>query len=357
MKTTLIILAGITLCGIVALGIGDRRLAARTSQETYGDTMENATKRTAAAVPDDTTLRKQLTPEQYRVTRECGTEPAFDNAYWNNHRAGIYVDVITGKPLFSSTDKFDSGTGWPSFTRPIRTQEIRELTDRSHGMVRTEVTAATSGSHLGHVFNDGPKPAGMRYCINSAALRFVPVEEMQKEGYGDLLALVTGKENAAAKRTETATFAAGCFWHVEEAFRQVPGVVDTTVGYTGGHVKNPTYEQVCTHTTGHVEAVRVVYDPSRVSYDELLAAFWRMHDPTTPDRQGPDVGPQYRSVIFYHTPAQKAAAVRAKEALEKSGKYHAKIVTHILPAVEFTRAEEYHQRYLEKQGRGSCALP
>lgn len=151
----------------------------------------------------------------------------------------------------------------------------------------------------------------------------------------------------------TATFAAGCFWGVEQAFRQVPGVIDVTVGYTGGTFENPTYEDVCSDKTGHAEAVQVEYDPEQVSYEDLLEVFWRIHDPTQRDRQGPDVGSQYRSAIFYHTPEQEAAARASKEQLEQSGRYRRAIATEIVPASRFWRAEEYHQRYLEKRRRGS----
>ena len=154
----------------------------------------------------------------------------------------------------------------------------------------------------------------------------------------------------------TATFAAGCFWGVEHTFRQVDGVTDTTVGYTGGHTENPTYREVCSGTTGHAEAVRVEYDPEVVSYDELLEVFWDCHNPTTRNRQGPDVGEQYRSVIFYHTPEQEQAARKSKKQLDESGEYDRPIVTDIRPAQEFYRAEEYHQQYLEKQGRSSCGI-
>lgn len=154
-----------------------------------------------------------------------------------------------------------------------------------------------------------------------------------------------------------ATFAAGCFWGVEATFRQVPGVLATVVGYTGGSRANPTYEDVCTDTTGHAEAVEVTYDPGRVSYEQLLEVFWSSHDPTTLNRQGPDVGTQYRSAIFYHTPEQEAAARASKERLEASGRFARPIVTEIVPATVFWRAEEYHQQYLEKRGLATCHVP
>jgi len=157
-------------------------------------------------------------------------------------------------------------------------------------------------------------------------------------------------------KTRKATFAAGCFWGVETAFREVEGVVSTSVGYTGGSTEDPTYEEVCTDRTGHAEAVEVVYDPDVVSYDELLDLFWSIHDPTTKNRQGPDVGSQYRSVIFYHDSEQEAKARARKERLQRSGLYNREIVTEIVPASEFYRAEEYHQRYFEKHGRRGCRL-
>ena len=153
-----------------------------------------------------------------------------------------------------------------------------------------------------------------------------------------------------------ASFAAGCFWGVEAAFRQVEGVLETAVGYEGGHTGDPTYEDVCTGATGHAETVEIDYDPSRVSYDQLLDVFWGNHDPTTLNRQGPDVGDQYRSAIFIHTPEQQAAATASKEKLEKSGKYKRSIVTRIQPASRFYRAEEYHQRYFEKNGLAHCRI-
>ena len=150
---------------------------------------------------------------------------------------------------------------------------------------------------------------------------------------------------------EKATFGAGCFWGVEAEFREIPGVLDTAVGFAGGKTVNPTYHDVCGGDTGHAEVCEVTFDPQKVGYERLLDAFWQMHDPTTRDRQGPDFGSQYRSVIFYHTPEQQAAAIASKAALEASGRFKRQIVTEIVPAGPFYRAEEYHQRYLEKQGR------
>ena len=155
---------------------------------------------------------------------------------------------------------------------------------------------------------------------------------------------------------EKATFGAGCFWHVEEAFRHVPGVVETAVGFMGGHTKDPTYKEVCSHTTGHAEVVQLAYDPERVTYEKLLEVFFDLHNPTTLNRQGPDVGDQYRSVVFYHTEGQRSAALSVMDKLEKSGRFRRPLVTKVQPADEFYRAEEYHQRYLEKRGLSACAV-
>jgi peptide-methionine (S)-S-oxide reductase len=157
-------------------------------------------------------------------------------------------------------------------------------------------------------------------------------------------------------KMEQATFGAGCFWGVEAAFRQIQGVTSTAVGYSGGSVDNPTYQDVCTDGTGHAEVVQVEFDPTRVSYEQLLDVFWTNHDPTTPNRQGPDVGSQYRSVIFYHTPEQKAAALASKEKLERTGRFKRPIVTEVVPAATFWRAEDYHQQYLEKRGLSTCHI-
>ena len=171
-----------------------------------------------------------------------------------------------------------------------------------------------------------------------------------------LLIAGTALAEEGAVKTEKATFAAGCFWGVESTFRQVSGVIDTQVGYTGGRTADPSYKDVCTDTTGHAEAIEIIFDPAKVSYQTLVELFFKMHDPTQVNRQGPDVGTQYRSAIFYHSPEQKVAAEAAKAALEKSGKYKKPIATQILPAGPFYRAEEYHQRYFEKNGGPACHI-
>jgi len=326
---------------------------------------EAAPEAPSAPTTEDTMTQKELQddiaaldPLQRYVTQECGTEPPFKNAYWNNHEPGLYVDVVGGDPLFLSSDKFDSGTGWPSFTKPVEPDALTEKSDRTHGMLRTEVRSADADSHLGHVFEDGPAPTGLRYCINSAALRFIPLAELEAQGYGKYLALFPAELQARAKAatttatSETALLAGGCFWGMEDILRKQPGVLDTEVGYTGGTLANPTYNDMKTGTTGHAEALRIVFDPAKTSYGALLDVFFKMHDPTTKNRQGNDLGSQYRSAIFYTSEAQKAEAERAIERAQKSGRWKRPIVTEVTPASTFWPAEGYHQDYLVRNPNG-----
>ena len=274
--------------------------------------------------------KKILTPEQYRITRQKGTEPPGACALNEETRDSVFQCVCCGTDLFKHEKKFESGTGWPSFWEPISDLNVKYVSDTSHGMRRMEVLCARCDAHLGHVFDDGPPPTGKRYCINGVALK-----------------LVLGKPKANLER---ATFAAGCFWGVESSFRELlgKGVISTRVGYTGGDFPNPTYQDVCSGKTGHAEAVEVTFDPKKISYKQLLDIFWKGHNPYRSDGQGPDIGSQYRAVIFYHTPEQRKPAEESKTALEKSkGR---EIATKILPAEEFWPAEEYHQQYYEKKG-------
>ena len=324
--------------------------AARTSRTPLTFVTMSIQDTTHYTKPTDEQLRQRLTPEQYEVTQCAATERPYVNAYDQEFRPGIYVDVVTGQPLFSSTDKYDVGCGWPAFTRPINDNLIDEHIDRSHGMERVEVRSHVGGTHLGHVFEDGPtETGGLRYCVNSASLRFVPRERMQAEGYGEYLPLL------ADTRRKEIYLAGGCFWGAEHYFRQIDGVTLTEVGYANANVPNPTYEEVCSGTTGAAETVRVVYDPDKVGLRFLLEMYFRAIDPTSLNRQGNDRGTQYRVGIYY---VDKADESVAREVMADQQRHIARpIVVELRPLANFYKAEAYHQDYLNKNPGGYCHLP
>jgi len=307
--------------------------------------------------------REKLSDQEFYILRENGTERAYTGDLLDNKDEGLYVCGACKLPLFDSKTKFDSGTGWPSFYMPVARENIVDKEDRSFGMVRTENVCARCGSHLGHVFPDGPDPTGLRYCMNAAALDFVAKEDVMtlakntpeksdtdsKAKVGDRLpAPEKGMSKADAPGEATAVLAGGCFWCTEAVFEELDGVKDVVSGYCGGDPKRADYRSVTTGTTGHAEAIKITYDPSEVSYGELLRIFFATHDPTTKNRQGPDSGPQYRSAVFYEDEEQKAIAESYIQQLDEAKAFSKPIVTTLEPLDAFHVAEEYHQDFVDK---------
>jgi peptide methionine sulfoxide reductase msrA/msrB len=295
----------------------------------------------------------RLTPEEAAVIIDKGTERPFSGEYYNNHEAGTYVCKQCGTPLYKSTDKFDSGCGWPSFDDEIP-GAIKRVPD-ADGQ-RTEIVCAACGAHLGHVF-EGERltDKNVRHCVNSISLDFIPAgqEAAMADSSGQAGSAVDSKAAAnpgepKKPATEFAYFAGGCFWGVESMFDAEKGVVAATSGFMGGKTENPTYEQVCRGNTGHAETVEVEFDPSVVSYEDLAKLFFEVHDPTQLNRQGPDMGAQYRSAVFYTSDEQKKTAERLIGILMGKG-YN--VVTQVAPAGTFWPAEEYHQDYYAKSGK------
>lgn len=263
----------------------------------------------------------ELTAAERRVILDDGTERAFSGKYHDHKGEGVYICKQCDLPLFESESKFDSGTGWPSFDDTIP-GAIREVPDGG----RTEIECSRCGGHIGHVFRgEGMTEKSTRHCANSLSLNFIE-----------------------ATNTERAIFAGGCFWGVEHLLQDVPGVLSVTSGYTGGTTESPTYKEVSYEDTGHIEAVEVVYDASKVTYEALAKMFFEIHDPTQLNRQGPDRGEQYRSAVFYMDDEQKKTTEKLIGILKDKG---LKVVTEVRPAAEFWPAEEYHQDYYVKTGK------
>lgn len=272
--------------------------------------------------------RNDLTAEEKRVIINKGTERPYTDEFTGNKAKGTYLCKWCDAPLYRSDSKFESNCGWPSFDDEIPGAVKRNPDPDGQ---RTEIVCASCGGHLGHVFTgEGFTSKNTRHCVNSISLKFksdTPMENQQK--------------------TETAIFAGGCFWGVQHFFNKAPGVISSEVGYTGGTKANPTYKEVCSHTTGHVEAIRVTYDTQKTSYETMAKLFFEIHDPTQSNGQGPDLGPQYLSEIFYADAAQRATAEKLIGILKLKG---FKVVTQLRPLTIFWPAEEYHQEYYEKTG-------
>ena len=267
-----------------------------------------------------------LVPSVLRIIRDKATEYPFTGLYDKSDSAGTYLCRQCGLALFRSTTKFHSGCGWPSFDEEIKGSVAQHLDADGR---RSEITCARCHGHLGHVFHgEGMTLKDTRHCVNSASLDFVP--DMQ------------------VVDTEEAIFAAGCFWGVEYYFKKLAGILKVEVGYTGGKKDEPTYKEICRGDTGHYEAIRVVFDSSQLSYSDVVKYFFEIHDPTQSNGQGPDIGDQYLSAVFYFNDKQKVIAEDLIKVLEAK---HLKIATKLLPVAVFWPAEEYHQDYYAKEGK------
>jgi peptide methionine sulfoxide reductase msrA/msrB len=277
---------------------------------------------------------RKLTPEEERVIVNKGTEAPFSGKYEKFQEKGTYVCKRCGAPLFRSDSKFDAQCGWPSFDDAIP-GAVKRIPD-ADGM-RTEIECAKCGAHLGHVFlGEGFTPKETRYCVNSISMDF---ENIVKT---DPL-----KTNNPAKTTDTAIFSGGCFWGVQYYMEKAKGVISTEVGYTGGHKDHPTYQEVCTGTTGHLEAIEVVFNPALTNFENIARLFFEIHDPTELNHQGPDWGEQYRSAVFCRNEEQKQITNKLINLLKDKG---LNVVTEVRDAGPFWKAEEYHQEYYDKNG-------
>ena len=290
----------------------------------------------------DKEWKKELSPDQYYVLRQKGTEKPFTGKLLLNKEKGVYRCGACGNELFTDNMKFDSECGWPSFDKEIAGGKIKTVEDNSLGMHRTEINCGRCGSHLGHLFNDGPTNTGLRYCVNSLSLEFESAKDQQKD---------------IANSIDTITVGGGCYLCVEAIYQQLDGVIKAESGFSGGHVVNPSYEEVCSGTTGHAEVVQITYDNTKTSLEEILKVFFSLHDPTSQNRQGEDVGTQYRSVIFYKNQQQQQEAKDIIQALDKEHIYNNPIVTKEVAFDHFYKAADDHQNYYsQNKNQPYCRL-
>ena len=313
----------VIVMSIVGLGVVSLILTCAMGAE--DKTKSGEERASQAKTEEKTVMKKKLTREEKRVIVDKGTERPFSGKYNDFFKAGLYACKQCGTMLYDSSSKFKSHCGWPSFDDEIpgRVRRQRDADGR-----RTEIVCAACDGHLGHVFTgERLTQKNTRHCVNSISLDFIPLEEAP---------------------VERAIFAAGCFWGVEYHFKQQPGVLATVVGYIGGRKSKPTYKQVCTGKTGHAEALEVYFDPSIVSYEQLTKLFYEIHDFTQLNRQGPDIGTQYRSAVFYTDERQKEVAERVTDQLKQK---RLRVQTQIVAATQFWPAEIYHQDYYQKTGK------
>ncbi len=282
----------------------------------------------------DEEWKKVLSPEVYEISRNKATERPFTGKYWDYFGKGTYFCAACGNPLFKAEGKFASTCGWPSFFEQIHERSVVYQEDHSHGMNRTEALCGRCGGHLGHLFDDGPAPTYKRYCMNSMVLDFEPDNSL-----------------------DTITLGGGCYWCVEAVYENLKGVVTVESGFSGGNTTNPTYEEVCSGTTHHAEVVQIVFDKTQTNLDEIFKVFFTVHDPTQLNRQGADVGTQYRSVIFYRNEEQKALAQSLIEKMTAEKVYEKPIVTVVEKFSTFYKAEDYHQQYYKNhKDQGYCKM-